>query len=52
MLLTPKKLESPGSLEVWWDEMGGWDILVVTGGLGRGMGFGPVGINKHTQTNK
>jgi len=43
MHLTLKRLEAPGSLEVWW---GGWDgdILVEmrVGGWGGGMGYGTV----------
>jgi hypothetical protein len=41
MHLTLKRLETPGSLEVWWG-MGG-DILMETGGCGVGIGCETVG---------
>jgi len=43
MHLTLKRLEAPGSLEVWWGGWGG-DIIVESGdGAGGGMGCGTVG---------
>jgi hypothetical protein len=39
--LTFKRLEAPGSLEVWWGGSG--DILLETGGQGGGMGYVTVG---------
>jgi hypothetical protein len=42
MHLTLKRLEAPGSLEVWWVGVGGRDILVVTEVWGGGMGCGTV----------
>jgi hypothetical protein len=30
MYLTLKRLEAPGSLDIWWGRAGGGDILVVT----------------------
>jgi hypothetical protein len=40
MLLTLKRLETPGRLEVKWG--GGGDIYVETGEWARGMGYGTV----------
>ena len=42
MHLTLKRLEAPGSLEIWWRGGGGGDILLETGGWGGGMGWGTV----------
>jgi hypothetical protein len=46
MHLTLRRLEAPGSLEVWWGGGGGGggggeDILMETGERGGGMGSGP-----------
>jgi hypothetical protein len=38
--LTLKRMEAPGSLEVWWGGVGVVDILVETGEWGGGMGCG------------
>lgn len=51
MCLTLKRLEVPGSLEVWWDDY----ILVEMGGevwWGGGMGCGTVGGGVDKEGNK
>jgi hypothetical protein len=43
MHLTLKRLEGPGSLEIWWSgEFRGVDIFIETEVQGGGMGFGTV----------
>ena len=45
MHLTFKRVEAPGSLDVWWDwGRGGEDVLVEAGGQGGGLGCGTVGM--------